>query len=127
MSEVILERIARAMEEQLKWTRLAGMSQLKTIFEQNLKTDQDKLVYDLSDGERSTREIEKIVGVSRTKISALWKKWYRMGLMERSAKYEGKRMARSFSLEDVGMEVPPIPQTLQAQDTSQQTKVEEFE
>lgn len=127
MSDATLERIARAMEEQLKWTRLAGMSQLKAIFEQNLKTDQDKLVYELSDGERSTRDIEKLTDVGRTKIGALWKKWYRMGLMERSAKYEGKRMVRTFSLEDVGMEIPPMPQTVPVQDTGQQTKVEEFE
>lgn len=121
MSEEVLERIARSMEEQLKWTKLSGMNQLKSILEQNLRGDDEKRVYELSDGERSTRDIERITNVGRTKIAILWKKWYKIGLMERSQKYEGKRMKRSFSLADVGMEVE-IP-TGQAS----QTQAEEFE
>jgi hypothetical protein len=110
MSEEVLTRIERNLSEQLKWIRLAGMSQLRTVIEQNLKTDDEKLVYELSDGEKSTRDIEKITRVGRTKIGILWKKWYNLGLMERSVEYEGKRMSRSFSLHDVGIEVPSLPQ-----------------
>jgi hypothetical protein len=123
MSEEILKRIERDVSAQLKWIRVAGMSQLRSIFEQNMKTNEEKLAYELSDGERSTRDIEKLTGIGRTKIGALWRKWYRMGLMERSAKYEGKRMARSFSLQDVGIEVPPLPQG----QSVTQPSAEEFE
>ena len=123
MDDSTLEKIAKIMEEQLKWTKLFGMSQLRTIFEQNLRTEQEKFVYELSDGERSTRDIEKIANVSRTKIAVLWKKWYKMGLMERSLKYEGRRMKKSFSLLDVGIEIDiPSEKTLATGD-----KQEEFE
>lgn len=109
MSEEILQKIARIGEEQLRWTKLSGMAQLKSIFEQNLKDDSEKLVYELSDGERSIRDIEKITNVSRTKVATLWKKWFNIGIMEKSIKYEGKRMQRSFSLADVGMDIPRMP------------------
>lgn len=119
--EKLLERIARSMEEQLKWTKISGMNQLKSIFEQNLKLEEEKRVYELSDGERSIRDVERITNVRRTKIASLWKKWYKMGIMERSEKYEGKRMKKSFSLLDVGIDVE-LP-------TGQQvtTTMEEFE
>lgn len=123
MSEEILKKIEKDVSEQLKWIRLSGMSQLKTIFEQNMKTIEEKLAYELSDGERSTRDIEKLTGIGRTKIGDLWKKWYRIGLMERSTKYEGKRMARSFSLQDVGMEIPTLPE----RQVATQQGAEEFE
>jgi hypothetical protein len=122
MSDETLERIARIAEEQLKWTKLSGMTQLKSIFEENLRTDDDKRVYELSDGERSIRDIEKITNVGRTKIAALWKKWYKMGIMERSEKYEGKRMKKSFSLSGVGIDVE-LPTDQQVTEM----KVEEFE
>lgn len=122
MNDEMLERIAKIAEEQLKWTKLSGMTQLKSIFEQNLRTDDDKRVYELSDGERSIRDIEKITNVGRTKIAALWKKWYKMGIMERSEKYEGRRMKKSFSLSDVGIDVE-LPTDQQVTEI----KVEEFE
>ena len=124
MSEELLERIAKTVEEQLKWTKLSGMAQLKAIFEQNFRSNDEKLVYELSDGERSTRDIEKITKVGRNKIAILWKKWYKMNIMEKSTKYEGRRMKRSFSLEDVGMEVPPLPESI---DSSQIKPETEFE
>ena len=97
--------IIRIFEEQLRWSKLAGLTQLKTILEQNVKDEKERSVYELSDGEKSIRDLEEMTGVSRSKIAILWKKWYGMGLMERSHKYEGKRMKKSFSLLDSGIEV----------------------
>ena len=100
-----LNQIEKIMHEQLKWAKLAGLSHLKTIFENELKTNEDKAVYELSDGEKSIRELEKLTNVSRSRVSILWRRWYRMGIMEQSKKYEGKRMKKSFSLGEVGMDV----------------------
>lgn len=105
ITEEKLSLIADVMTEQLKWFRLVGMEPLRTIFEKSLTSEEEKLVYELSDGEMSVRDIEKVTNIGRTKISSLWKKWYRMGIMEKSEMYEGKRMKRSFSLADVGIEV----------------------
>ncbi|MGH9877667.1 MAG: hypothetical protein ACRD5H_08515, partial [Nitrososphaerales archaeon] len=64
VSEALLERIAGAVEEQVRWTRFMGMIQLKTVLEQAVKGDDDKRNYELSDGERSIRDIEKRVSAS---------------------------------------------------------------
>lgn len=80
------------------------------------------MVYELSDGEKSIRDLEKITNVSRSKVSLLWRRWYNMGIMERSEKYEGKRMRKSFSLSDVGIDVE-LPNSLNAQKKPE----EEFE
>ncbi len=115
MDEQSLVRIEKLMEEQLKWAKLAGHSQLKTIFKETLTDDEEKKVYEFSDGQRSIRDIESLTNVGRTKVATLWKKWYKMGIMEKSEKYEGKRMRRLFSLSDVGIEVelPTDTQTVQ--------------
>ena len=105
MSEEKLNLIASIMEEQLKWTKLAGRAQLRSIFENNLKTDDERRVYELSDGERSTRDIAKLTNVNKDKISLLWRIWYKIGIMEKSKRYEGKRMKKFFSLSEVGIEV----------------------
>ena len=123
MDEQILVRIEKLMEQQLKWAKLAGQSQLKTIFKETLTVEEEKMVYELSDGQRSTRDIERLTNVGRTKVATLWKKWYKMGIMEKSEKYEGKRMRRLFSLSDVGIEVE-LPTDTQ---TAQQTIEEEVE
>lgn len=105
MSEEKLNLIASIMKEQLKWTKLAGRTQLKSIFENNLKTDDERRVYELSDGERSTRDIAILTNANKDKISSLWRTWYKIGIMEKSKRYEGKRMKKFFSLSEVGIEV----------------------
>jgi len=110
MNDETLNQIALTLKEHLRWARLSGLSHLKTIFEKELKTPEEKMVYELSDGEKSIRDLEKLTGVSRSRVAVLWRKWYNMGIMERSEKYEGKRMKKSFSLSDVGIDVelPPV-------------------
>ena len=104
-SDELLNKIITIQKEQLRWDRLSGMNHLKGIFDVEFKNDDEKIIYELSDGEKSTRDLEKDVGVSRSKIALLWHKWYNMGIMEKSQKYDGKRMKRSFSMADVGMYV----------------------
>lgn len=123
VSEALLERIAGAVEEQVRWTRFMGMIQLKTVLEQAVKGDDDKRIYELSDGERSIRDIEKRVSASRSRIASLWTKWHKMNIMERSEKYGGKRMKHLCSLAEVGIDVPPMPGGQLAPEGSQ----EEFE
>lgn len=43
--------------------------------------DTEIQVYQLSDGIRTTRQIEEIVKISRSTISVLWKKWSAQGIM----------------------------------------------
>lgn len=112
MSEELkaLKSIESKLDQILKWTRFAGVQQLKNILSQNLENDIAALIYEFSDGTRGTREIAKLVGVkSNATIAAYWKKWSRLGIVEQSSAYQG-RYRRICSLEEVGLTVPPVPQ-----------------
>jgi hypothetical protein len=112
MSEELkaLKNIDYKLDQLLKWTRFAGMQQLRTILSQNLTTDTEMLIYELSDGERSTREIAGLSGVgSNATVANYWRKWSKLGIVEPSEKRQG-RFKRICSLEEVGLTVPPISQ-----------------
>lgn len=111
MNEDLLREIASILKELLKWSRFAGMIQLKNILAENLKSETEMLVYELSDGERGTREIARAAGVgSNATIAAYWKKWSKLGIVESSRNYRG-RYQRICSLEEVGLTAPPLSGT----------------
>ena len=110
LSEPILREIASTLIELLKWSRFAGMQQLRNVLAQNLKTDAEMLVYELSDGSRGTREVAKLAGIgSNSTVAAHWKKWNKIGIVEPSKKFPG-RYQRICSLEEVGLTAPQLPQ-----------------
>ncbi|MEM1577356.1 MAG: hypothetical protein QXT98_07590 [Archaeoglobaceae archaeon] len=114
MSEELktLKSIESKLDQLLRWTRFAGMQQLRTILTQNLTKDVELLIYELSDGERSTREIASLVGVkSHAKVAKYWKKWSKLGIVEPSDRYPG-RFRKICSLEEVGLTVPSLPRVL---------------
>jgi hypothetical protein len=105
-----LKSIENKLDQILKWTRFAGVQQLKNILSQNLQNDTAALIYEFSDGSRGTREIARLVGIrSHVTIARYWEKWSRLGIVEPSPPYQG-RYRRICSLEEVGLTVPPIPQ-----------------
>ena len=104
MNEQILLRIEQLLKEHLKWTKFASQFQLKKVLESALK-EEEKKIYELSNGQRSTRDIEKLTSASRGKIAALWKKWYKMGIVESLDKYNGTRVKRLSSLSDLGIAI----------------------
>jgi hypothetical protein len=106
-----LKKIDLTLNDLLKWTKFAGMQQLRNILAQQLKTDSEMLVYELSDGSRGTRDIAKLAGVgSNATVAAYWKKWSKLGIMEASKQYQG-RYQRICSLEEVGLTVPQAKTT----------------
>ena len=104
IAEQTLLRIENLLKEQLKWTKFTGQTQLKKTLEATLNGEERK-IYELSDGQRSTRDIEKLTSASRGKIAILWKKWYKIGIMETADKYRGTRARRLASLLDLGIEI----------------------
>jgi len=125
MSEELetLKSIQSTLEKLLKWTRLAGMQQLREILTQNLRTDVEMAVFELSDGERGTREIAKLTSVkSNATIASYWKKWSKVGIVEPSPKYKG-RYQRICSLEEVGIPLPLMPNVQLNQTESEEEEV----
>ena len=83
MTETELAEISTTLKQILKWTRFAGMQQLKGIMLNTLKTDTEKLVYEFSTGEASTREIAKKVGLgSKSTVEKYWEKWAKVGIVD---------------------------------------------
>lgn len=105
-----LKNIESKISELLKWTKFAGMQELRTILTQALQDDAAALAYELSDGDRGTREIAKLAGISHNTVAVYWKKWSKLGIVEASTAYQG-RYKRICSLEEVGIAVPPLPQS----------------
>lgn len=98
------KRTVELLEELLKWTTMSTRPTIKKTFEENLKTDTEKLVYELSDG-KSSPEIASTVGIDPSTVRDYWRKWADVGMMEICPKYK-KRFCRLFSLGELGIEVP---------------------
>lgn len=105
-----LKNIEFKITELLKWTRFAGMQQLRNILVQALGDDEAvALAYELSNGTRGTREVAKLAGISHNTVANYWRKWSKIGIVEPSSAYQG-RYQRICSLEEVGLPVPSTPQ-----------------
>jgi hypothetical protein len=99
----------KLLREILKWIRFAGMKQIKDIIVDALDTDQKKIIYQLSDGNRGILEIGKAAGISGTAtVFRYWKNWARLGLGDYFAVKGGDRFKRAFDLEELGIDVPQV-------------------
>lgn len=99
-------KIVRLLEQILRWTKTGAIMQLKPSIQETLQNDEAKLIYEYSDGEKSTREIGKLAGVSHTTVTNYWEKWSELGIVEPTEKYEGGRVRRLCSLQELGVALP---------------------
>jgi hypothetical protein len=98
----------KLLREILKYTKFAGMAQVKGVLETVLNTPKKRLGYQLSDGTRGTREVTQQSGLAD--VSDSWKEWKRKGIGETISVQRGERFKRAFDLLDFGIEVPPVLQ-----------------
>lgn len=107
--EITLQDIHNDILELIKWTKFSGIKEIKPILETQLANDSKKLIYHLSDGEKGTQEIAKMVGgISHMSIANYWKAWEKLGLGGPVSAMGGKRFKRSFDLEDFGIKIPSL-------------------
>jgi len=103
----------KVLREILRWTKFAGMGQVKMVLETVLNNDRKKLAYQLSDGTRGTREVNAQSGYTGS-VSDLWKEWKRKGIGDTISVQRGERFKRTFDLEEFGIDFPqPIAQQAQ--------------
>jgi Na+-translocating ferredoxin:NAD+ oxidoreductase RnfG subunit len=123
-----LKNIESKINELLKWTKFAGMQQLKSILTQALGNDDAAaLAYEFSNGARGTREVAKLAGIkSHNTVAVYWRKWNKLGIVEPSRTYQGK-FQRICSLEEVGLTVPSVPQASGPAQEEAEPEVEENE
>lgn len=107
-----LKNIEYSIIELLKWTKFAGMQQLRNILVQTFEDDPTAaLAYELSNGTRGTREVAKLAGIkSHNSVAIYWRKWSKMGIVTSSSAYQG-RCQHICSLEEVSLVVPSLPQS----------------
>lgn len=107
------------LKEIAKWLRFAGMKEVKSVLETALDTDQKKLVYHLSDGDKGSLEIAQQTGISDSTVRSYWKQWSKVGIVEVMKVRRGDRYRKAFDLEDFGIDIP------QARTVTQQIPTEQ--
>ncbi len=96
----------RLLKEILKWIKISGIREVKSLLETQLSNDSKRLIYQLSDGTKGTQDIAKMVGnVSYSTVFNYWKGWEKVGLGESISVMGGSRFKRSFDLEDFGIKI----------------------
>ena len=104
----------RLLREILKWIRLSGWREAKTVLMGVLNEPQKLLAYHLSDGTRSTVEISRNADFATGTIANYWQTWQRQGLGESVPVKGGDRFKRSFDLQELGIDVPSLSEIRQA-------------
>lgn len=104
-------KVIELLEEILKWVKFQGWQNVKGILLDVLKDDVSKLVYHYSDG-RSSREVAEKVRIHHTTVTNYWKRWAKIGIVEPVKVQRGTRYKRIFSLEEFGIEIPQIEESL---------------
>lgn len=120
MKENADDRIVDLLSEILRWTKVSALN-LKEALAQELTSDKQRLVYELSDGMRSSRDIASISGVSFVTITAWWRRWAELGFVDPSPKFQG-RVQRLCSLRLLGISVPEVPGTMISDEEQQAEK-----
>ena len=108
----LLRGILDELREVKYWSKVAGLQTLRKVAQEYLRDDESKLVYELSDGQKSTREIveelrKKGKTITHSTVANMWKRWVAVTLVEPSDRYQG-RFRKVASLELLGIEAPEI-------------------
>ncbi|HKZ39911.1 MAG TPA: hypothetical protein VJ044_03065, partial [Candidatus Hodarchaeales archaeon] len=92
------------------------------VLASTLDTDQKRLVYHLSDGNRGSVDIANLSNTSDRTVRRHWESWGRTGIVDPLKVRGGERYKKSFELEDFGIRVPEIPSQTGGERTSDQAK-----
>lgn len=103
-----LNEVKELLQEMLKWIKFSGIREVRTVLMGVLDTEQKRLIYNLSDGERGSIEIGKKAGVGHSTVTRYWDSWKRLGIVEPIPVRGGLRYKKLFELEDFGFAIPAI-------------------
>ena len=121
------EEVLRKLDELIFWTKFSMMSTFIPTLRNAIRDDIDKLVYELSDGEKTTRDIAEIVTKSGRKLSHvtvanMWERWQQQNLVIPAGR-KG-RFKRVVSLESIGIKIPEVTAQLIKAEEHGEDKVE---
>ena len=105
----LLQGIADSLRELVAWTRVIAYPTVKQTLETVLDSDEKRLVYHLTDGQRGVKEIQRLTSVNARYISEWGQEWERIGIVGRSrVSSVGGRRQRAFDLTGFGLEIPEV-------------------
>jgi hypothetical protein len=102
-----MDESAAVLEEILAWTRAMAIPGVRATLEAALPTASERRVYELSDGERTTREIATQVGVGHNTVARWWRKWRALGVCVEAGQGRARRLV---GLDDLGIPLKPPDQ-----------------
>jgi hypothetical protein len=105
------ESLSKKLDELIFWTRFSALPTFRALLNDTLRDEVSKLVYELSDGDRSTREIARIItrggrNITHVTVANMWQRWSLMNLVM-PARRRG-RYRKVVSLESIGIETPEL-------------------
>lgn len=104
-------QLSEKLDELIFWTKFSALPTFTALLRNELRSDVDKLIYELSDGERSTREIARLISeggkkVTHTSVANMWQKLSIMNLVmpvRRKGRYK-----KAVSLDSIGIKIPEL-------------------
>jgi hypothetical protein len=106
------DKIIALLEELVKWTKVTSFPHVKNLLLEILGSPEEKIAYQSSDGERSSRDVAEIANVSQFTIAKWWKIWIKAGIADPVQVQRGERAKCIFSLDEFGIQVPEIQVTI---------------
>ncbi|SRR5258706_12016601 len=106
-NQEVLINIDQSLQEIKQWIRLIGFPAAKTTLETTLSSQEKKIVYHLSNGQRSSKEIASLSGVNIRYVSEWSQFWEAIGILtqSKSTNVKGRRQ-KVFELSDFGISIP---------------------
>jgi len=97
-------RLLQILQKLIIYTKLANYENIRNRLITILNSEDKKRVFEATDGDSSTREIESSTGVSKDTVSNWWDEWEKEGIVEESEEVRGRRR-KIVSLSEFGIEV----------------------
>lgn len=103
-----MQKDIEEIKSSMKLFMLQSRSEIANELQRDLISPEKKLAYELTDGNHSAYDIAQTLKVSITSVHRWWRDWERSGLLNRT-EIKGKMvLKKSFSLRELGIEVPDI-------------------
>ena len=72
--------IAEKLDELIFWTKFSALPTFVGLLKNELRSDAEKLVYEFSDGEKSTRDIASLLSktgikITHATVANMWQRW----------------------------------------------------
>lgn len=93
-----LAELIEIAQEQLRWQRAAVLPEIRKTVEQALTTTQARKAYEQCDGEKSSTDIAKAVGISKQAFSGWTRRWRDLGIAYETRKRTIRHLASLKSL-----------------------------